>query len=383
MFLGAIILSSLWPCFQDPSDWDWSAGSRGIEVSPAEWMSLTIGGRLHYDLAQFDPDVTPINDEWGFRRLRVDVSGRVCEDWRFLVDRDLGGTVPGWKSVWLDYRGFDPLRLRAGNHVAPFSLEELTSSNDTTFMERALPNALSPGFYVGLSASTYGDVWGLSGGVFGDPLEQDPKKRSEGKGVAGRATFSPVHDEGRIFHLGASVEYRDIDPGSRYRISARPESGLTDVRLINTRDILDVDDTLTYGFETAGAAGPLSMQAEYIGTRLNRDSTDVTFKGWYAQSSVLLTGEKRSYSPRLGTFRDIDPSGRWGALEAAVRISALDLTDEDIRGGKEENVTLGLNWYINRNLRLMANYIWIDTHPNRRGIDESPQVLQFRLQLAF
>lgn len=386
MLLAAIILAAgPWsPCAQDSSDdAEWSLGPRGVELSPTDWLSLTIGGRLHYDIARFEPDVTPIDDEHGFRRLRVDVSGRVFEDWRFLLDRDLGGTVPGWKSVYLDYRGFGRLRLRAGNQLAPFSLDEFTSSNDTTFMERALPNALSPGFYLGVSASTYGDHWGLSAGLFGDPLDQDPKKRSQGKGVAGRATFAPAHDEGRILHLGASVEYRDIDRGSEYRISSRPESGLTDVRLVNTRSIRDVEDTLTYGFETSGALGSAAVQAEYIGTRLNRQSTDVSFQGWYAQASYLLTGERRTYSQRLGTFRGIEPSGKWGALEVAARLSSIDLTDEDIRGGKEEDVTLGLNWYIGRNVRLMANYLWIHTHPNRFGVDERPKALELRLQVAF
>jgi hypothetical protein len=37
--------------------------------------------------------------------------------------------------------------------------------------------------------------------------------------------------------------------------------------------------------------------------------------------------------------------------------SYVDLTDKEITGGRQSNLSLGLNWYLNEKLRLMVNVI--------------------------
>ena len=46
----------------------------------------------------------------------------------------------------------------------------------------------------------------------------------------------------------------------------------------------------------------------------------------------------------------------WGALELAARYDQADMNSEDINGGSEKAVTVALNWYLNENVRLMADY---------------------------
>jgi phosphate-selective porin OprO/OprP len=52
----------------------------------------------------------------------------------------------------------------------------------------------------------------------------------------------------------------------------------------------------------------------------------------------------------------------WGAWEIAARYSVVDLNDrlgfaDGVAGGKQEVFTAGLNWYVNRNVRFMLNYL--------------------------
>ena len=63
--------------------------------------------------------------------------------------------------------------------------------------------------------------------------------------------------------------------------------------------------------------------------------------------------------PSTTLFRSGIASG-WGAWQVALRYSYLDLTDNDVQGGIEENVTLGLVWYFNANSSLQFNAIYGD-----------------------
>ena len=51
--------------------------------------------------------------------------------------------------------------------------------------------------------------------------------------------------------------------------------------------------------------------------------------------------------------------GGWGALEAALRFYTIDLNDGSAgkTGGKENNYTAALNWYLNAHTRVMFNYV--------------------------
>ena len=43
-------------------------------------------------------------------------------------------------------------------------------------------------------------------------------------------------------------------------------------------------------------------------------------------------------------------------MELAARFDHIDLEDGDISGGEADRITLALNWYLNRNVRMMLDY---------------------------
>jgi phosphate-selective porin OprO/OprP len=268
--------------------------------------------------------------------------------------------------------------------VAPFSLEEMTSSNHITFMERALPNAFVPSFQIGALARTSGDGWGASFGYFDRRFDDDRIDDSIGPGLSGRLTFYPLRERGRLIHLGLSANYREPD-GNTVRYRARPEARFARA-LVDTGTIDNVEETLAVGVEAATVLGPLSLQGEYIVNQVGRSAdADLDFSGWYAYASWFVTGESRRYSRGSGVFGQVRPESEWGAWELGLRYSAIDLDDADVTGGKLSDITLGLNWYPKSrfNTRVMLNYVMADAEPNRNGVDESPEAILLRAQVHF
>ncbi|MNV78863.1 Phosphate-selective porin O and P [compost metagenome] len=52
-----------------------------------------------------------------------------------------------------------------------------------------------------------------------------------------------------------------------------------------------------------------------------------------------------------------------------------------LRGGKQKDWTLGLNWYIGQHFKLQANYVLVDSE--RRGVELDPNITELRMQVYF
>jgi len=376
----------------------WKDGIRMDSLDKA--FKLKLGGRIMSDWswAHEDDDMamsSATHANWGhqddgheFRKARVYFAGAVYDEYEFKAQYDLAGGDADFKDVYVGIKHVPYVgRVRVGNFKEPFSLEELTSSKYTTFMERSLSNdAFSPGRNPGIA---------VQNAVFGEKKKErltyavgvfrqhdDSYGNADGDGeiaVTARVTALPVYrDKGKyLWHVGAAYSRRDAQS---LRFRARPENHNTG-RLVNTGSF-QADDWQLLGLESAVVLGPFSVQGEYFEAFADRHSNTSThtywttrnlnFRGYYLEASCFLTGEHRKYKNRKGAFGRVKPKtnfslkkGGWGAWQVAARYSHLDLDDHNIRGGNEDNVTLGLNWHWNPNVRVMFNYVMasVDYNP--------------------
>jgi phosphate-selective porin OprO/OprP len=124
------------------------------------------------------------------------------------------------------------------------------------------------------------------------------------------------------------------------------------------------------------------------------------FTGGYIEASWALTGETRTYNQAAAAYNAIVPAnpwswkgGTWGAWEIAGRYSVIDLNDrlgfpDGASGGKQTIYTAGLNWYANRNIRFMLNYLHgtIDkqnTPTDFSNVSTKFDAVAMRTQIAF
>jgi phosphate-selective porin OprO/OprP len=117
-----------------------------------------LGGRLFFDTGFISTDDNYESafgreeDGSKFRAARIYMEGEIDESVEYKWQYDMaGGTNNKFKDVYIGFKDTPVGTLRVGQFKEPFSLEELTSSNYITFMERAAPNKLVPGRNIGVA----------------------------------------------------------------------------------------------------------------------------------------------------------------------------------------------------------------------------------------
>ncbi len=351
---------------------------------------VRLGGRIQIDAAAYDEDSAKQNNGSELRRARMFAQGNLGNNWGFKLQYDFTATGnKGIQDAYLDYKGFESANIRLGHFKEPFSLQNITSSKNVLFTERGLPHVFAEGRNIGIQAASQGENWSLSAGIFGDGRD-GASDENEGWGLSGRGTFAPIKKEDHYLHLGLSLSYRATGSENKLRFSERPESHVTNTKILDTGNI-DADTYLRSVLEAAYVHGPFNLQAEYYHTSIERiddNNPDLDFTGYYIESGWFLTGESMNYNSSSGNFGKIKPvsvvgDGGWGAWQLAARYSSLDLSDQDISGGDAQSMTLGVNWYATDKLRFSFNYVDILDVEGGPGQDDTPSAFQFRSQLAF
>jgi phosphate-selective porin OprO/OprP len=380
-----------------------------IEIaSPDGAFKWKFGGRIHADTIFYDDDDIDISSGTQFRRARLDVDATLYTHWAFKFQYDFTDTGrAGIRDMWIRWNGWKPTSIIVGNYKMPFSLEELTSSNDITFMERSLANTFAATLLsrrVGIGASTvFMERATLHASILSNNATAAATAPTtgvdEGWGIAGRGTFVPYLAGTNLLHLGVAGAYIGASQDRETQaFSSRPETGFFsastgDTSIVSTGALGTaadpVDDFLMFGVEAAGVYGPASLQGEYVTMDVGRSGalSDLDFDGYYIEGSYFLTGESRPYDLPSGSFKSIKPKGivgkgGLGAWQLALRYSSIDLTDGTVVGGEADNFTAGLNWYPTPNLKFMANYMRVlelDRPGDVQDGDE-PSAFMFRAQ---
>ena len=370
--------------------------ARAVQAGPAPTFSDVGGnftfkprGTFQIDYASYNRRGAgryDYNSGTDVRRGRFGFDGTFYKNLKYRIEAEFVKGSVNLLDAYVSYGGIKNWVFTVGQQKAPFGLEANTSDALNSFLERGMANnafgAVGAERRVGVTAAYQSDKLNATIGVFGsgEAVQRNESTPDETYGVNARVTWDPILDTGKIVHLGASA-YRvaGIAGHTISGLGDRPNSRVDGGRLVS----ININGTApsggvpagarnaTYwGLESAVVFGPFSLQGEYNRLKIDRYGTasNVDADGFYIFGSWFLTGESRLFkngnADRVKPFNDFEPGGGWGAFELLARYDTLDLTDADFQSiagqavrRKGETWTLGLNWYLNPNLKFVANYI--------------------------
>ncbi|WP_374573171.1 OprO/OprP family phosphate-selective porin [Phenylobacterium sp.] len=414
------------------------SGGKPTIASADGKFSATLHGVMQLDTAKyFQDDNLPaavtardLNGGANFRRARIGVDGKIYGNFDYKILFDFGGAgaedAGRVQELWIQYSGFDPLKIRVGAFAPSLGLEDAASTNGSLFPERPAIAELARGVAggdkrIGAGLIGAGDRWLASAVLTGATASGINSAASgfnsatydEQQGFALRLAGTPLRGDGWLIHTGlnASVMTQPSDDGAsanpRYsvRLRERPELRVDGTRLIDTGSI-DAYGAHAYGAELAFQRKNLMVQGEYFTLGIDRrnpaaGASDPSFSGWYLEGGWVLTGEARKYNKGTAAFdapavaNPFDPAaGAWGAWELAARYSTADLdyhagsavVADRVRGGEQSIWTLGVNWFPNPAVKFMVDVqdVSVD-RKNASGVavGQDYRSLNLRSQVAF
>jgi phosphate-selective porin OprO/OprP len=377
-----------------------AAGAEGFVIqSESGDYRLRITGLAQADgrFLVVDDDKAGI-DTFVLRRVRPIILATLAERFDVYLVPDFGNGQTVIQDAYLDARFTTGFRVRAGKFKSPFGLERLQSGGNLLFLERALPTSVAPNRDVGLQV--HGE---LGNGVFayraavlngvpdGGSVDVDT---NDGKDVVLRAFLLPFKNRGDAAQLGlgfAASFGNQQGPAPSYRTYATQPffSYATGVTASGSRTRISPQGYLY--------AGPVGLLAEYVRSSQDlvkgTDGFRASTQAWQLAGSVFLTGEKAAWTA-VAPKTPFDPGkGRWGALELAARVHALQVDEGVFTAGfadasksahKATAWAVGLNWHVNRHVKYTLDFEQVRFQGGAKSGDRANEnVALVRAQVAY
>jgi phosphate-selective porin OprO/OprP len=382
------------------------------------------GGRFDWDSGWYRVPLSlqhslddPLLDGTDLRRFRFTADGTVWQQVDFKLEADFSrasdfkkfDTTPQTNifisDAWLALRDLPVVdTIKAGHQKEYMTFANGTSANFMPFMEHPyIFDAFEDNFSYDLGVSTsrtYFNEHATSWfGVFWNGTRSQAFNVGGGYAASGRLTALPVYDEDEKLwvNLSLSGSVRAFGNSNPNQLTVGPlvrtGTSFQVPDLISTGTILSRDGLQILGADLHGAWGPLTVGGEFLCWFINNSFTgafpnadgrlppgaasvgDLFFSGFYVEALCFLTpGDHRPINRVIPGYARVQPVHNFlcrrdgdgpcckglGAWEVGVRYDHVDVNSGGLQAGRLDSVTFGVNWYLNPNARVTANYVWTD-----------------------
>ncbi len=397
-----------------------SLGASGLQFRSADSnFVMRVGGHLQFDARFFGNHTSTTDDTFLIRRARPIIEGTVYNklDYRLMLDVGSGlsaasSNVGFLQDGYVNARLLPEFQIQAGKFKEPVGLERLQSDVDYLFTERSYPTQLVPNRDVGIEV--HGSLWdnlityevgafnGVTDGGSGDIDTTDDDKDIAARVFAQPFTNTQIEPLRKLglgvagtygHHAGALRGY--TSPGQQSIFSYYSGTGTNAVTASNGTISRIVPQAYYY-------YGPFGLLAEYAisssdvvrtGGGVARQTATLDHVGWQVAGSYFITGEDNGFKSPAPLHPVDFNGGGWGALELVARVSELKLDPDtfpvfaDPKNNASDAFSYGggLNWHLNRNLKITADY----EHTHYKGGQSNPllagdeDAIMTRAQITF
>lgn len=323
---------------------------------------MNMRGRVEVDFGWASGDNGNVNvDAAEFRAAWIGIEGKAGKNIGYKFEADFGANKVSMKDAYVTFG--KKVKVTVGHSKITNSMELQTGGTQLNTMERSsMVNAFGFGRALGVKVGTSGDNWSLAGGVFRGGA--GTKLNDEGLIFTGRGTYGVKMDGGTMIMGAASFRSRDMGDGT-ISYKARPGHHLTSSSKGASVSPGNSKDTF-FGVELAAQSGPFHFGSEagwLTADEAGVGGEDAKFYGGYAEVGFFLTGENNGLSLSKGSWgrpkvkSNVFEGGK-GAWQIVGKFETLDLNDSTagLYGGKMDTYIIGVNWYLNKFSRIVANY---------------------------
>ena len=259
-------------------------------------------------------------------------------------------------------------------------------------------SALAPSRHFGFNIKYAKDWFWASAGIFGPEIAGSEEwtniadnnkdfgrgfsfKNKTGYSLTSKVVFRPLYKmDNASLHIGFAHSFRTTlasqatGEWGTFRASARNSTSINRKKYLDTDNLKDYDYSHLWTVEVAGHWNGLRYEAAYIGDNVHfkpeaADNVTKNFGGWYVQAGYLLFGGKQRYDSKGGKYTKVQRGRDWGDIELCARYEYCNLNSGTVYGGSAEAYTVGLNFWVNENVKMQLNYQYNnnDRYANGKG----------------
>lgn len=338
-----------------------------------------------------------ISSEFLMRRVRFAATGYFQKNFRYMLYARFDRGKAELNEAFLESRHLKFAKIRIGQFKVPFSLYNLTSSSQLSFISRPMVvENFSPGYDIG--GMLFGEV--LDGridyafGVFNGQAQNEAEKNSN-KDFVGRVVLIPFKNSEKSFvkkiHLGTSYTTGKHSNPFENKIS---ETGTGATFFKVSDSTIRTMETSKYGIDLEWLITNFVIRGEklWINNKVKSSRLKLNNSGYAVDLSYVFNAEKLERNTGVKPKNEFDPKkGFWGAYQLSFRYQELNLSDsyrflQDIQGvGNLSAFAVGLNWFPNDDVKVVFNY---ETYKASTYYSESQKknpsdLLAFRVQYQF